>query len=72
MNLWMRLRYFNLIFKVHWAVTFYLKLLLVRLAEPAPLAHVDVLREELVLLGVNHGEGMDGDEDLVSIAVNSD
>lgn len=45
MNLWMRFSDFNLIFKVYWAVTFYLKLLLVRLAKTAPLAHVDVLRE---------------------------
>ena len=72
MNLWMRLCYFNLIFKVHWAVTFYLKLLLVRLAEAAALAHVDILREELVLFGVDHGEGVDGNEDLVSVAVNPD
>ena len=72
MNLWMGLRYLNLIFKVHRAVTFYLKLLLVRLAEPAPLTHVDVLREELVLFGVNHGEGVDGNEYFVAIAVNPD
>ena len=72
MNVWVRLRYFNLIFKIHWAVTFYLKLLLVRLTQAAPLAHVDILREELVLLGVDHGEGVDGNEDLVPVAVNPD
>ena len=72
MDLWVRLGHFNLIFKVHWAVTIYLKLFLVRLSETAPFSHVDVLGEEFVLLRVDDWEGVDGDEDLVAIAVDSD
>ena len=72
MNLWVGLRHFYLIFKVHRAVTIYLKLFLVRLSEAAPLSHVDVLGEELVLLGVDDGEGVDGDEDLVTVTVYPD
>ena len=37
--------------------------------DSAALAHVDVLGEELVLLRVDDGEGMDGDQDFVTIAV---
>ena len=69
MNLWMRLRHFNLIFKVHWAVTIYLKLFLIGLADAAPFSHVDKLWEELILLGVDDWEGMDGNKNLVPIAM---
>jgi len=69
MNLWMRLRHFNLIFKVDWAVTFYLKLFLIGLADAAPFSHVDKLWEELILLGVDDWEGMDGNKNLVPIAM---
>ena len=48
-NLWMWLDNLNLIFKVDWTVTFYLKLLCVGLSDKASLAHVNELREELVL-----------------------
>ena len=35
------------------------------------LPHVQIGWEELVLLGVDHGEGVDRNQDLVSLAVNS-
>ena len=71
MNLGMRLDDFDLVFKVHWTVTFYLKLLLIGLSEAAPFSHIDVLGEELVLLGVDHREGMDRNKNLVTITVDS-
>ena len=60
MNLRMGFRHFDCIFKVYWAVTIYLKLFLVGLADFAPFTHVDILGEELVLFRVDDGEGMDG------------
>ena len=71
MNLWMRLCHFNLIFKVDWAVTFYLKLFLIGLANAAPLPHINKLWEEFVLLRVDDWEGMDGNKNLVTIAMYS-
>lgn len=35
------------------------------------LAKVKEAREDLILLAVDHGESVDGDEDLISITVNS-
>mmetsp|Transcript_1832 Transcript_1832/g.2648 ORF Transcript_1832/g.2648 Transcript_1832/m.2648 type:complete len:218 (-) Transcript_1832:151-804(-) len=69
MNLGVRLNYINLIFEVYRAVTFDLKLLGVGLADEALAAHVDELGEELVLGRVDHGKGMDRNQDLVSLAV---
>ena len=49
MNLRVWLYNLDLIFKVHWTVTFNLKLLSVGLTDEAGLAHIDAFREELIL-----------------------
>ena len=45
MDLWMRLDNLDLILKVNWTVTLHLKLLGVRLANQASLAHINELGE---------------------------
>ena len=69
MNLRMRLHNINLVLKVHRAVTLNLKLLLVGFAHDTVATHVDEAWEEFVLGTVDHREGVDGDQDLVAVAV---
>ena len=69
MNLRVGFHDVDLVLKVNWAVTLHLKLLGVGLADEAASAHVDKFGEELVHARVDHREGMDGDQDLVSLAV---
>ena len=69
MNLRVGFHDVDLVLKVNWAVTLHLKLLGVGLADEAAAAHVDKFGEELVHARVDHREGMDGDQDLVSLAV---
>ena len=68
----MRLGDLNRVFKIYWAVTFNLKLLVVRAPNHATFAHVDEAREKLVLLWVDNGEGVDGDQDFVTFAMDAD
>ena len=68
-NLGMRLDHIDLIFKVNGTVTVNLKLLGVRLADDAPTAHINELREKFVLAGIDHREGVNRDQDLVTIAM---
>jgi len=69
-DLGVRLNHIDLIFKVHWTVTFDLQLLGVGLPNQASFAHVYELGEEFVLGGVDHWKGVYGDEDFVTVAVN--
>ena len=59
MNLGVGLDNIDFVFKVHWAVTLYLKLLLVGFAENAVATHIDEAWEKFILRGVDDGEGMD-------------
>lgn len=70
MNLGMRLDDFDLVLEIHRAVTFYLKLLGVGLADHAASAHINKLGEKLILSRVDDWEGVDRDQDLVSVTVN--
>ena len=45
MDFWVWLDNVDFVFEVNWAVTFYLKLFLVRLTKSAVAAHVDEARE---------------------------
>lgn len=45
--------------------------LVIGLTDSEMLAHVQVLREDLIFLGVNHGEGVDRDQDFITVAVHS-
>ena len=70
MNLGVRFDNFNLVLEIHWAVTFHLKLLGVRLADHATSSHVNKLGEKLILSRIDNWEGMDRDQNLVSVTVN--
>ena len=70
MNLGMRLDDFDLVLEIHRAVTFYLKLLGVGLADHAASAHINKLGEKLILSRVDDWEGVDRDQDLVSVTMN--
>ena len=69
MNFRVRLYHVDLILEVHRAVTLHLKLLSVGLADEAAAAHVDKLGEKLVHARIDDREGVDGNEDLVALAV---
>lgn len=60
---------FDLIFKINRAVTFNSNRFLVVLTNFAAFAHVKLLGDELVLLGIDYGECMNWDKDFVSFAV---
>lgn len=70
MNLRVRFDHLDLVFKVDWAVTLDLKLLVIGLTDGAGTAHVDEAWEELVLLRINDRKRMDWDQNFVAIAVN--
>jgi len=70
-NLRMRLSDFNLIFKVDRCVTLNLKLLFVGVSNSKLGAEVDNLGELVTRSGVNDGEGVDGDQNFVAFAVDS-
>jgi len=61
MNLRVRLDDFDLVLEIHWAVTFHLKLLGVRLTDHAASTHVNKLGEKLILSRIDDWEGMDRD-----------
>lgn len=44
----------------------------ISLSDSQVLSHVHVGGEDLVLLGIDNGEGVDGDEDLITFTVNPD
>lgn len=73
-NLWMGLGDFNSVFKACRTVTFDLELFCVGVADSAILSHIDDLGEELCSwsLGVNNGESVHGDQDLVALTMDSD
>ena len=59
LDIWVSLHDLNVIAEVHRAVTLKLDDFCVGLSNFEVLAHVQVVREELILLGINHWEGMD-------------
>ena len=65
----MWLDHINSVLEIHRAVTLHLKLLLVRFAKHTVATHVYIGGEELVLRGIDDWEGVDGDQDLVTVAV---
>lgn len=69
MDLWVRLQNLDLVLKVNWAVTFHLKLLVIRLTNRTSATHIDEIWKELVLLGVYNWKRMDRDQNLVSVAM---
>jgi len=71
LDIWVSLHDLDVIAEVHRAVTLKLDDFCVGLSNFEVLAHVQVGREELILLGIDHWEGMDRDKDLVPIAMNS-
>jgi hypothetical protein len=79
----MRFCHFNLILKVNRTVTFYCNhlhkthkpknpYLCITLSNLKLLAHIHIPREDLILLRVNHGEGVDRNQYLVAFAVDAD
>ena len=68
-DLWVRLYNLNLVLKVHWAVTFHLKLLLVGLTKHATSTHIDETWEKFVLRGVDNWKRMDWNQNFVPVAV---
>ena len=72
LNVRVRLCHFNHILKIYWAVTLYLKLLLVCLADLKAFAHLNEIWEQVIRLGVDYREGVDWDQDLVALTVDSD
>ena len=70
-DLWVRLHNLNHVLEVHRAVTLYLERLLVGLANQTAPAHVNEFGEELILSRVYNGKGMNWDQDLVAITVDS-
>ena len=69
MDLWVRLHHLDLVLKVNWAVTFHLKLLVIRLTNRTSATHIDEIWKELVLLRVDNWKRMDWDQNLVSVAM---
>ena len=67
--LWVRLYHLDLVLKVHRAVTFHLKLLLVGLTNRATSTHVDETWEKFVLRGVDNWKRMDGNQNFVTVTV---
>ena len=67
----MRLDLLNLIFEIDLAVTFDAHRFLVVLANFATLAHVQLFRNDLVFLGVDDWVGVDWNQNLVALAVDS-
>lgn len=70
MDLWMWLDHIDLVLKVHWAVTFHLKLLRIRLSNQTCLAHVDEFGEQFILRRIYNWKRMDWNQYLIPIAVN--
>ena len=70
-DLWVGLGDLDLVLEVHWAVTLNLERLLVGLANQTAPAHVNEFGEELILSRVYNGKGMNWDQDLVAITVDS-
>ena len=71
LDIWVSLHDFDVIAEVHRAVTLKLDDFCVGLPNFQVLAHVQIGREELILLRIDHWEGMNRDQDLVAIAMNS-
>lgn len=63
---------FNIIVEVDWCIRLYSQILCIRLSYCQMLAHIQVVRQEFVFLGVYHWECMDRDENLVPVAVYAD
>ena len=72
-DLWMRFNNFNLEFETERAVTLNLKLFRVVGVQCAAFAEINEAGEQFVTspIRVDHWEGMDGDEDLISLTVNT-
>lgn len=65
----MALEFLELVLEANWAITFNVEFLLVLLAYLAAGAHVNLLGQQLVFPRVDHWVSVDGDQDLVALAV---